>query len=69
LFYISKLSSLNLLYSSSLIWFIAYPIANKFLHSPLDPFAIYKNLTNCLFDCNSKPSAILLEIDNAALSN
>jgi len=39
----------------------------KLLTSPLDPFAIYKNFTNCLFDCNSNPSAIFNGIDKAAL--
>ena len=42
-------------------------ILNKLLTSPQEPLLMYKNLTNCLFDYNSKPSAILSGIDNTAL--
>ena len=42
-------------------------ILNKLLTSPQEPLLMYKNFTNCLFDCNSKPSAILSGIDNTAL--
>ena len=41
-------------------------ILSKLLTSPLEPFEMYKNRTNCLLDCNSKPSAIFNGIDNAA---
>ncbi len=47
--------------------FSRYPscsqILNKLLTSPLEPLLIYKNFTNCLFDCNSKPSAIFIGIE------
>lgn len=42
---------------------------NIFLHSPAEPFEKYKNRTNSFLVSLSKPSAILFEIDNAALCN
>ena len=42
-------------------------ILNKLLTSPQEPLLIYKNFTNCLFDCNSNPSAIFNGIDTTAL--
>ena len=41
---------------------------NKDLTSPHDPLAMYRNLTNCLSEPYSYPSAILVKMETAALS-
>lgn len=42
---------------------------SMFLLSPAEPFEKYKNLTNSFLVSLSNPSAMLLEIENAALCN